>query len=164
MKNVWLYVSVLVIGAMMGVLFMWLMASRKVVTASQAPAVIVVKQEVASPSQVQGKMPIFPEKGPQYPLRNNSHIDDFQQIGLLKSVDGTEPIALPLFGKRMANRPDRWEYYTATDKQNMLKVPIMVENRDCSEEVGCNEVYKGDRVMVPVYDKMFEVQLYKYAS
>lgn len=106
-------------------------------------------------------MPVYPQKDPEYPLRGLSHVADFQQLGVLKSMDGSEPVALPLFGRRVPNRPDRWEYYTATDKQNMLRVPIAFENRDCSDEVGCNELYKNDKVTVPVYDKEFEVQLYK---
>ncbi len=156
-----LYIGFLILGVIAGVTISWFMMRTVPV-----PQPIIVVRDVATASTTatpQGpKMPVFPEKDPEYPLRNLSHTAEYQQVGVLKSMDGSEPVALPLFGRRMPNRPDRWEYYTATDKQNMLRVPIMYEERDCLEEVGCNELYKGDQVMVPVYDKMYEVQLYKY--
>lgn len=161
--NAWWISGILVIGAIVGIGISWAWIRMRVAPAFMtSPQVIVVEKEVAVAKD--SRLPVFPDKDPQYPLRNLSHVAEYQQLGVLKSMDGSEPIALPLFGRRMANRPDRWEYYTATDKQNMLRVPVAVEDRDCSEDVGCNEIYKGDPVMVPVYNKMFEAQLYKYAT
>lgn len=152
----------MVVGVLVGVAVTWIVIKGSTTAPVTVSPQIVVVRDVAT---AQGpKMPVYPEKDPEYPLRNLSHVAEYQQLGVLKSVDGSEPIALPLFGRRMPNRPDRWEYYTATDKQNMLRVPVTFESRDCLEEVGCNEIYKGDQVMVPVYDKMFEVQLYKYKN
>lgn len=159
----WMYVATFMVGLVVGGMALW-WKSR--VQAEPSPAVIVVSQPVTSGPSVapasNSRLPVYPDKDPVYPLRNAGQAE-YQQLGVLKSLDGSEPIALPLFGRRMAARPDRWEYYTATDKQNMLRIPIVFENRDCLEDdVGCNEVYKGDQVEVPVYGKKFEVQLYKY--
>lgn len=106
------------------------------------------------------KLPIYPRQNPTYPLRHVA--TDFQQIGTLIYENDTEPIILPLFGRPMVTRNDRWEYYTATDKQHMLRIPITFENNDCTEEIGCREVYKNDKVFISAYQKEFKVNLYKY--
>lgn len=158
------FAGVFALGLVLGGVAIWMYVARtraeKPITVAAPPTVVVVP-----PSSVtNSKMPVYPDKDPEYPLRALAPSAEFQQVGILKSIDGSEPIVLPLFGRRLPNRPDRWEYYTATDKQNMLRVPIVFENRDCLEEVGCNEVYKGDTIEVPVYNKQFEVQLYKYRT
>lgn len=155
----WLIIVTFVAGLLFGGAVFWFMTLRP---STSAPTVVVVPTNNSAAPATNSSLPVYPNKDPEYPLRALSMTAEFQQVGILKSLDGSEPIALPLFGRRLPNRPDRWEYYTATDKQNMLRVPIVFENRDCLEEVGCNEVYKGDKIEVPVYDKTFEVQLYKY--
>jgi hypothetical protein len=122
--------------------------------------IVFVEKEVATPQRETSGMPIYPAKDPVYPLRT---VDtDFQQIGTLTNMDDKEPLILPLFGRPMPTRKERWEYYTATDKYHMLKIPVMFEQRDCLEEVGCREVYNKDAVFIPAYQKEFKVQLYKY--
>lgn len=116
--------------------------------------------EVKEKSGESDRLPIYPRQNPSYPLRRVA--TDFQQIGTLVHENEAEPIILPLFGRPMPTRTDRWEYYTATDKQHMLRIPVMFENNDCTEEIGCREVYKNDKVFIPAYQKEFKVNLYKY--
>lgn len=123
-----------------------------VATPLQTPIVQVKTEE--------DRLPIYPRQNPTYPLRRVA--TDYQQIGTLVYEHEAEPIILPLFGRPMPTRQDRWEYYTATDKQNMLRIPVMFENNDCTEEIGCREVYKNDKVFIPAYQKEFKVNLYKY--
>jgi hypothetical protein len=92
--------------------------------------------------------------------------EPYTQIGLLVSKDGEThagepPVMLPLFGRKMTHR-DRYEYYTATDKEHLWKVPVQVERRDCQTEVGCEELYDGMDVVVPDYaNKTFRARIYK---
>lgn len=92
---------------------------------------------------------------------------EYKQIGLLVDKDtvGTDnaPVMLPLFGRKMGNRKDRYEYYTATDKQNMWKVPVEFQHRDCQgDTIGCSEIYDGTDVVVPNYaNKTFRANIYK---
>lgn len=153
----WIPVLVFVTGVVIGMGALWMFMQKE-----KATTTVVVVPSSPPPSSTNSRLPVYPEKDPEYPLRAMSQTAEYQQIGVLKSTDGAEPIVLPLFGKRLPNRPDRWEYYTATDKQNMLRISIEFESRDCLDEVGCNELYKGDKVIVPVYGKTYEVQLYKY--
>ena len=130
-------------------------------------------QTVLSPSQsppslpsrqvpVINAPPVYPTKPPEYPLRGQP--SQFQQMGVLvAAVDGDkEPILLPLFGRKLSSR-DRWEYYCASDKFHMMRLPVVVGSRDCQEDVGCDEIFNGQQVMVPDYGtKPFTARIYKY--
>jgi hypothetical protein len=81
---------------------------------------------------------------------------------VLNEDDKKDPVLLPLFGRKQATR-DRWDYYCASDKFHMMRLPVLYENRDCQDDVGCNEIYNGQTVMVPDYgEKQFTARIYKY--
>lgn len=106
--------------------------------------------------------PIYPKHNPEYPLTRQPQ--GYQQVGVLVSKDSAEekPIIMPLFGRKMYSK-DRWEYYTASDEYHMWRIPVMVNNRDCQDDVGCDEIYNGDNVTVPDYaNKVFTARIYKY--
>lgn len=158
--SILLLVCVLLLGTIIG--FGISQISR--VSTGADTKVVVVREERGTAGN-SDTMPIYPRENPKYPLR---HVQtEFQQVGTLTyhddgSDNNKQPIILPLFGRPMPHRNERWEYYTATDKQNMLKIPLEFENKDCLEEIGCREVYNRDKVFIPAYQKEFEVHLYKY--
>ena len=101
--------------------------------------------------------PIYPKKLPQYD--NN----EYQQIGILTANEtDKEPIVLPLFAKRLQHNRDRWQYYTATDKNNMMRLPIVHSNMKCDEDIGCKEIYDGDKLSIAIYQgRIFTATIYK---
>ena len=125
---------------------------------------------IAPPSQQTNASmpPVYPTRSPEYPLR---HVpQDFQQVGVLVGTDEStndtskDPTLLALFGRKMQHK-DRWEYYVASDKFHMWKLPVQVQKRVCDDEFGCDEIYNGDQVIVPDYGKRtFTARIYKYAS
>ena len=68
----------------------------------------------------------------------------YQQMGLLERKDGT---FYPLYGRRTYNR-DRFNYYTRTDTYNPVSIPVQYEKRDCTDDMGCNEISSGDNVRI----------------
>ena len=136
-----------------------------------APKVVIIQQDPlkemrstphASIHEMPEEPPVYPKNMPKYPLRHQP--SQFQQVGVLVSQDSNEdkPVLLGLFGKKMDNR-DRWEYYVASDKFHMYKLPTQYKNRMCDEDVGCEEIYNGDDVVVPDYaNKVFKARIYKY--
>ena len=87
---------------------------------------------------------------------------EYQQVGILTSNDEKEPIILPLFSKRANNHRDRWNYYTTTDKNTMLRLPISHDNMKCDDDIGCNEIYDGNTLYIEMYKgKTFTVTIYK---
>lgn len=88
---------------------------------------------------------------------------EFQQVGMLIGEDGDDPIMLPLYGRQLYGRSDRWEYYTAAEKRNLWRIPVVFEGRDCGNpDVGCQQIYDGDEVHVPAYStRSFKASIYK---
>jgi len=97
---------------------------------------------------------------------------DFQQVGILskQNIDedgktpgnNTDTNILPLYGKPIHRGASRWLYYTETDKYNPVKIPITVGNRDCTDDQGCEELYDGSDVVIPSYNGVFKVKIYKF--
>jgi hypothetical protein len=116
--------------------------------------IIIIKSEEKK------ELPVHPITPPVY---NNI---TYQHIGVITSDEtDKEPIILPLFGKKINNRNDRWNYYTATDKNNMIRLPIKFNNANCEDDIGCREVYNDDKIEIELYKgRIFTVLLYKVDS
>lgn len=127
------------------------------------PERVVSNGRVTPMSSTVEKTPTYPSKSPEYPTRYNN--DSFEQIGTLSSTsaDGENgnKIILPLFARRLHH--DRYEYYTVTENDMKLRIDIRHNNRVCSDkQIGCDEIYDGDTVVVPSYDQEFVVSRYQY--
>lgn len=81
----------------------------------------------------------------------------YKQIGYLKSETHDKKL-FPLFGKPIHHRRDKWYYYTIYDN---IKVPIFVNNRDCSTETGCDSLNNGDPINIEGMNDLFLTSLYK---
>jgi hypothetical protein len=116
------------------------------------------KVDTSSSSSVSSSsIPVYPKELPSYD--NNR---EYQQVGILTSNDNNEPIILPLFSKRANNHRDRWNYYTTTDKNTMLRLPISHDNMKCDDDIGCNEIYDGNTLYIEMYKgKTFTATIYK---
>ena len=123
----------------------------------QATQPIQATQPVQIIQQPRENVPVYPNKLPQY----NSQ--EYQQVGILTANEADkEPIVLPLFARKLRNNKDRWQYYTATDKNNMMRLPIRHDNMKCEEDIGCREIYDGDSLSVEIYQgRTFTATIYK---
>ena len=63
-------------------------------------------------------------------------------------------------GKPLITNRDKWNYYTMTDKNHMIKLPITHKGRSCINEYGCDSMYNGDSVYVEGYEDAFKVTIY----
>jgi hypothetical protein len=125
-------------------------------TCPTCPTCPKVDSRVSSNS-VSSSIPVYPKELPSYD--NNR---EYQQVGILTSNDDNEPIILPLFSKRANNHRDRWNYYTTTDKNTMLRLPISHDNMKCDDDIGCNEIYDGNTLYIEMYKgKTFKATIYK---
>ena len=84
--------------------------------------------------------------------------EQYQSMGLVKTTDGK---LLPLFGRRSISARERYNYYTRTDSYNPLPIPIEMQGRDCQDQVGCPELYNGDKVKMSATNEIGEVTIYK---
>ena len=83
----------------------------------------------------------------------------YRQVGILTRMNGQEMI-LPLMGKPLFSNRDKWNFYTMSDKNNMIKLPITHKGKSCTNEYGCDNIYNGDTVYVEGYNDAFKATIY----
>jgi len=84
--------------------------------------------------------------------------EEYQSMGIVKTPQGK---LLPLFGRRCVSSRERYNYYTRTDSYNPIPLPIEMQGRDCQDQVGCPELFNGDRVNISTLNEHGEVTIYK---
>ena len=75
-------------------------------------------------------------------------------------MNGEETI-LPLMARPLYSNRQKWQYYTISDKNNMVKLPISKSGRSCTNDYGCDELFNGDNVYVEGYNDTFKVTVYE---
>ena len=84
---------------------------------------------------------------------------NYRQVGILTRVNGGEMI-LPLLGRPLLTNRDKWNFYTMSDKNNIVKLPVTHKGKSCTNEYGCDNLYNGDTVYVEGYNDAFKVTMY----
>tara|TARA_R110001606_G_scaffold188603_3_gene336440 strand:+ start:60 stop:527 length:468 start_codon:yes stop_codon:yes gene_type:complete len=81
-----------------------------------------------------------------------------QQMGILTGEEGE---TLPLYGKEVRGRRDRYHYYTTTGGENLYPIPVNHDGRDCIDDIGCQELYGNEPVSVTGKTGSFNVKMYR---
>ena len=86
----------------------------------------------------------------------------YRQVGILTRVSGggKEETILPLMGRPLFTRRDKWNFYTLNDKNNMIKLPVKVKGQSGTNEYGCDNIYNGDTLYVEGYSEVFKATIY----
>lgn len=71
----------------------------------------------------------------------------YQQVGILTDTGNPENIK-PLYGRQTYRGSNLWNYFTSLDSQLATKIPIEIDNNDCTSEIGCKEIYKNDTLTI----------------
>ena len=87
--------------------------------------------------------------------------EKYQSMGVITLADGE---ILPLYGRRTASRSDRFQYYTRTDTYNPVQLPIRYKNRDCQDDIGCEELMDGEDIKVTASGKEGKATLYRFSG
>jgi hypothetical protein len=124
----------------------------------QNPKVVKVPVEVPVPVPVpprptQRREPEF--RGPPIKQYKPGYM---QQMGILVGA-GEE--TLPLYGKEVRGRRDRYHYYTTTGGENLYPIPVSHGARDCMEDIGCEELYGNESVSVLGKTGAYTVNMYR---
>lgn len=86
--------------------------------------------------------------------------ENYSQVGFITRMSGDETI-LPLYGRYIYRRRDKQQYYTFSDKNQSVRLPVTYEGKSCMSEYGCNSLSNGDVVYVDGYNDSFKVTLYE---
>lgn len=81
-----------------------------------------------------------------------------QQMGI---ITGPNEETLPLYGKEVNGRRDRYHYYTTAGDHNLYPVPLSHNTRDCMDDIGCQELYGNETVSVTGKTGSFTVNMYR---
>ena len=112
-------------------------------------------QRVFTTNDVRGAIPIN--------IATQSVDTNYRQVGLLTRLNGPQTI-LPLMGRPLFTNRDKWNFYTQSDQNNSVKLPITFKGKSCTNEYGCDDVYNGDTVYVEGYNDAFKVTMYDNAQ
>jgi hypothetical protein len=84
---------------------------------------------------------------------------NYRQVGIMKSSNSKSGI-IPLMGRPLFTNRDKWQYYTMSDQQNSLKLPISKNGKSCTNEYGCDKLYNGDTVYVEGMNEPYTITVY----
>jgi hypothetical protein len=113
------------------------------------------------PQPIQPQLPVvFREAPPSLAYRRrilSGVPQTYTPIGYLEQ----DTRMFPLYGRASPTNAHRWNYHTVTDRLSNIRLPIQsLDGRDCTLDMGCNELYDGDRVRVPGFSDVFTVHTY----
>ena len=92
-------------------------------------------------------------------IKTRGYDDHFRQVGLLTRINGPETI-LPLMGRPLHSNRNKWQFYTMSDKNNSVKLPVSRNGKSCTNEYGCNDLFNGDTIYTEGYNDAFKVTIY----
>ena len=118
---------------------------KKEPQATKPPQIVVVPRQVESLSYQRRIMSGIPK--------------EYTPVGYLQQT-GSDSI-FPLYGRSSRTNVSRWNYHTVTDRLSNIPLPIQsLDGRDCTLDMGCNELYDGDTVQIKGVPGVFTVTLY----
>jgi len=83
---------------------------------------------------------------------------NFQQFGILSGDKGT---TLPLYGRESRTHRDRYHYYTTTQGEQVYPLTIKYADRDCTDDIGCQELYGNESISVSGNSENFKTNIYR---
>tara|TARA_Y100000591_G_C21531685_1_gene544496 strand:+ start:44 stop:700 length:657 start_codon:yes stop_codon:yes gene_type:complete len=86
-----------------------------------------------------------------------------QQMGILTRVSGPTTI-LPLMGQQLITNRDMFRYYTISDSNLNIRLPVSHAGKNCTSEYGCDEIFDGDIIQVEGYNDLFKATVYENAN
>ena len=120
-----------------------------IVKKEKVPVRVPVRVPVEIPMEKEYRSPPIKEYKP-------GHI---QQMGAL--VGDNDEETLPIYGKEVRGRRDRYNYYTTSPGNQLYSLPITIDDRDCMDDIGCQELYGNESVSVLGQNGSFQAKLYR---
>ena len=102
------------------------------------PKIVKVNETIEVPVPVEVPVQIPVEKEYRSPPIKKYKPGHVQQMGVLV---GDDEETLPLYGKEVRGRRDRYHYYTTTPGDQIYPLPVTHNDRDCMDDIGCPELY-----------------------
>lgn len=83
----------------------------------------------------------------------------YRQVGIMTATNSKGKI-IPLMGRPIFTNRDKWQYYTISDQNNSIKLPVSRNGKSCTNEYGCDKLYNGDTVYIEGINETYKITLY----
>ena len=83
----------------------------------------------------------------------------YRQLGILTATNSKGKI-LPLMGRPVFTNRDKWQYYTMSDQNNSVKLPVSRNGKSCTNEYGCDRLFNGDTIYIEGLNESYRVTMY----
>jgi hypothetical protein len=83
----------------------------------------------------------------------------YRQLGIMTATNSKGKI-IPLMGRPLFTNRDKWQYYTISDQNNSMKLPISRNGKSCTNEYGCDKLYNGDTVYIEGLNEPYRITTY----
>ena len=83
----------------------------------------------------------------------------YRQVGILTATN-TKGKIVPLMGRPLFTNRDKWQYYTMSDQNNSIKLPLSRHGKSCTNEYGCDTLYNGDTIYVEGLNEPYKITTY----
>ena len=85
----------------------------------------------------------------------------YRQVGILTPLNGSSKDSIvPLMGRPLFTNRDKWQYYSTSNQNNNVKLPVSRSGRSCTNEYGCDKLYTGDTVYIEGVNETYKVTVY----
>jgi hypothetical protein len=83
----------------------------------------------------------------------------YRQLGIMTATN-TKGKIIPLMGRPLFTNRDKWQYYTMSDQNNSMKLPVSRNGKSCTNEYGCDKLYNGDTVFIEGINEPYRITVY----
>jgi hypothetical protein len=131
-------------------------------------------------SNVENDVLLNPYQGPERNIQPNPNINynrgvpiniqtqppvdsTYRQVGILSRMSGDEMV-IPLMGRPLITNRNKWNFYAMSDKNNMVKIGVYSNGKNCMSNFGCDDLSDGQIVTVDGFSGNFKVTIYENDS
>lgn len=89
---------------------------------------------------------------------------DYESVGFLKATEDNS--MQKLFGRETYPGSNNWNYFSMSDDYHQIAIPINLEDKDCTKENGCKEIYDNETLNINGKDTkatIYEIDPYRYS-
>jgi len=94
-------------------------------------------------------------------ISTNAVDTSYRQVGILTPFHNKKGKILPLMGRPLYTRRDLWQYYTMSDSNHSVKLPIIYKGKNATNEYGVDKIFGDAKVYVEGYNEAFKVTIYE---
>jgi len=102
----------------------------------------------------------YPRKRMAINVPTRGEPPEYQQVGILTGESGDENTIKPLYGRQTYRGSNQWNYFTSLDSHLATKVPVYMDNQDCTDERGCQELQRDGSVIMGQGGNTYNASIY----